>query len=141
MTETKAIKQAIPFDQLQSLIDSSPLASSFNTRVGQCLDGYAEIHLPITEKLYQHRGIVNGAVIGFVADTAVCIAAATKVGDVRTQEYKVNFIAPAMGQELIGKGSIISTGFSQVIARADVYAVNNGNSYLVATALATLYVV
>ena len=132
-------KAAIAVEDLPQLIANSPIATLFNTRMGPSHPGYAEVIVPIVDTILQHRGIVNGAVLGFIADTACCMAAATKVGDVRTQEYKINFIAPAMGQELVGKGSVIGSSFSQVIARADIFARNNDNEYLVATALATLY--
>ena len=135
------VKQGIAVDQLRKMIASSPFASVLNTQVGDCGEGYAEIHLPITDVTKQHSGVVNGAVIGFIADTACCIAAGTKFGDVLTQEYKVNFIAPAFGDELVAKGSVIGSTFSQVVARADVYARRDKKDYLVATALATLFVV
>ncbi len=133
------IKQPIAVSALPNMIEQSPVAMLFETSIGECSPGYAEVKVPVNEKVMQHRGIVNGAVLGFLADTACCMAAATKSGDVRTQEYKINFIAPAMGQELIGKGSVIGGSFSQLIARADIYARNGKNEYLVATALATLF--
>ncbi|MGI1679108.1 MAG: PaaI family thioesterase [Cellvibrionaceae bacterium] len=133
------IKEPIPVSALPQMIQQSPVAVLFDTSIGECSPGYAEVRIPVTDKIMQHRGIVNGAVLGFLADTACCMAAATKSGDVRTQEYKINFIAPAMGQELIGRGSVVGGSFSQVIARADLYARNGKNEYLVATALATLF--
>ena len=135
------LKKGIAVEQLRKMIASSPFASILKTAVGDCAEGYAEIHLPITEATKQHSGVVNGAVIGFIADTACCIAAGTKFGNVLTQEYKVNFIAPAFGHELVAKGSVIGSTFSQVVARADVYSRREGKDYLVATALATLFVV
>lgn len=133
------LKEPIPVHQLPQMVKQSPIALLFETELGQCSPGFSEVRVPITDKVMQHRGIVNGAVLGFLADTACCMAAATKSGDVRTQEYKINFIAPAMGQELIGRGSVIGGSFSQIIARADLYAKNGNNEYLVATALATLF--
>ncbi len=135
------IKEPIEVSALPQMIQQSPVAMLFEASMGECTPGFIEVRIPITEKIMQHRGIVNGAVLGFLADTACCMAAATQSGDVRTQEYKINFIAPAMGQELIGRGSVIGGSFSQVIARADLYARNKDHEYLVATALATLFTI
>jgi acyl-coenzyme A thioesterase PaaI-like protein len=59
-------------------------------------------------------------------------------GDVVTSEYKINFIAPARGELLIGRGEVIKVTGRQVITRADVFAVSEGTETLVATALATI---
>jgi len=55
-----------------------------------------------------------------------------------TAEYKINFLAPAVGERLVGEGHVIQAAGRQVVSRADVFAVRGHNRRLVATALATL---
>ena len=59
-------------------------------------------------------------------------------GDVVTSEYKVNFVAPAVGEKLTAVGTVIKAGARQVVARADVFAVKDGVPKICATALSTI---
>ena len=133
-------KIRIPADlaSLREKIKTSPFTVLVNAEATACKDGFAEIILPMREELKQHNGFTHGAVIGFLVDSACCWAAASKVGDVVTAEYKLNFIAPAMGEKLIARGYVIKSTFSQVITRADVFSVKNNKETLVSTGLATV---
>ena len=86
----------------------------------------------------QHHGFVHGAVMGFVADSACAWAAGTLAGDVVTSEYKLHFLAPAVGQRIIGRGRVIKASSRIVVTQADIYCVKNGSEKLVAIALATI---
>lgn len=135
-----ASKIRIPADltSLREKIKTSPFTVLMNVEVIACDDGYAELSMPMRPDLKQHSGFAHGAVIGFLVDSACCWAAASKVGDVVTAEYKLNFIAPALGERLIARGYVIKSTFSQVITRADVFSVNGGRETLVSTGLATV---
>jgi len=86
----------------------------------------------------QHHGFVHGAVIGFVADSACAWAAGSVAGDVVTSEYKLNFLAPALGDRLIGVGSVIKESSRTVVTKAEVFAERACDRKLVAFALATI---
>ena len=133
-------KIRVPADlaSLREKIKSSPFTVLVDVEATVCQDGFAELTLPMREELKQHNGFAHGAVIGFLIDSACCWAAASKVGDVVTAEYKLNFIAPAMGEKLIARGYVIKSTFSQVITRADVFAVKGTKETLVSTGLATV---
>lgn len=55
-----------------------------------------------------------------------------------SQEYKINFLSPAVGEKIIAKASVIRAGKKQVVVRADVFALEDGTEKIVATALSTL---
>ncbi len=133
-------KIRIPADlvSLKEKIQTSPFTVWMNVEITACEDGFAELSVSMREELKQHNGFTHGAVIGFLVDSACCWAAASKVGDVVTAEYKLNFIAPAVGEKLIGRGYVIKSTFSQVITRADVFSVNRDKETLVSTGLATV---
>lgn len=133
-------KIRVPADlnSLREKIKTSPFTVMMNVEVIACEEGYAELAMPMREDLKQHSGFTHGAVIGFLVDSACCWAAASKVGDVVTAEYKLNFIAPAMGERLVARGYVIKSTFSQVITRADVFSVKGDREMLVSTGLATV---
>ena len=133
-------KIRVPADlvSLREKIQTSPFTVWMDVEITACENGFAELILAHREELKQHNGFTHGAVIGFLVDSACCWAAASKVGDVVTAEYKLNFIAPAVGEKLIGRGYVIKSTFSQVITRADVFAVKGNKETLVSTGLATV---
>lgn len=145
LSKTERLKKAsskirTPADlvSLKEKIQTSPFTVWMNVEITACEDGFAELIVPMRQELKQHSGFTHGAVIGFLIDSACCWAASSKVGDVVTAEYKLNFIAPAVGEKLIARGYVIKSTFSQVITRADVFAVNGTKETLVSTGLATV---
>ncbi len=145
LSKTEKLRGAIgkirtPADltSLREKIQTSPFTVWMNVEITACEDGFAELIVPMRQELKQHSGFTHGAVIGFLVDSACCWAASSKVGDVVTAEYKLNFIAPAVGEKLIARGYVIKSTFSQVITRADVFAVNGTKETLVSTGLATV---
>ncbi|MDP3366456.1 MAG: PaaI family thioesterase, partial [Pseudomonas sp.] len=60
------------------------------------------------------------------------------VGDVVTSEYKLNLLAPALGERLLCRAEVLKAGQRQAVCRADVFAVKDSQEKLVATGLATI---
>ncbi|MGB3721867.1 MAG: PaaI family thioesterase [Pacificimonas sp.] len=106
-------------------------------------DGYAELTVEIRPELTQHHGYAHGAIVGMVADNACAWAAASVAGDVLTAGYAINFLAPAKGQRLRGKGWVIKPGKRQIVCRAEVWSEDDDGSkpVLVASAQGTVMAV
>lgn len=105
----------------------------------RCWEGEAEIVMTVRPEMTQHHGFAHGAVVGLMADNACAWAASSAVGDVVTSSYTINFLAPAKGQRLRSRGTVIKAGRRQVIVRADVWAESEGSApILVAVAQATI---
>ncbi len=132
-----------PLDDLkfhiQDIMRHQPFSALLNVQLTRLEKGYAQLEIPYTKELTQQHGFIHGGVVGYLADNVCGIAAATEVGEVVTQEYKINFLAPAIGKHFIGRGQVIRAGKRQVICRSDVYAVTEDDQEKhVATALATI---
>jgi uncharacterized protein (TIGR00369 family) len=125
-------------EAIEAIIESTPFASLLGARIIEFSSGKVALLVPINGRLLQHHRFVHGAVVGFVADSACAWAAASRVGDVVTSEYKLNFLAPAGGTSLIGRGEVIKISGRQVVCRADIFAEKDGAERLVATALGTI---
>ncbi len=125
--------------QIQDIMQHQPFSGLLNVQLTRLEQGYAQLEIPYRKELTQQHGFLHGGVIGYLADNVCGLAAATEVGEVVTQEYKINFLAPAIGRHFIGKGYVVRAGRRQVICRSDVYAVTEeGEEKHVATALATI---
>ena len=102
-------------------------------------EGESELLLEMRPELTQHHGFAHGAIVGLMADNACAWAAASVAGDVVTGGYSINFVAPARGQRLRARGTVVKPGRRQVVVRADVWAENDGaDPVLVAVAQATV---
>ncbi|MER1968922.1 PaaI family thioesterase [Castellaniella sp. GW247-6E4] len=97
--------------------------------------GRAEIHLPHWDGIEQQHGFVHGGVIGMIADSAAGYAAMSVVPDgasVLTVEYKMNLVAPAIGERLIARGWVVRPGKTLIVTQAEVFAIDDGHETLCA---------
>ena len=100
-----------------------------------------EIRLAIVDQLKQQYGFVHGGVLSFLADNTLTFAGGLRLsGQIVTAEYKINYLRPALGTELIARGQVLSAGSSQAVTRCEVYMVLDGTERLCAAAQGTIMV-
>lgn len=105
--------------------------------------GLVEIHLPHWEGVQQQHGFVHGGVVGMIADSAGGYAAMTCTplgASVLSVEYKLNFLAPAKGESLLARGSVVRQGRSLIVTQAEVFAMEEGKYTLCALMQQTIMV-
>lgn len=127
-------------ERLEEFIAITPFATLVGARLEDFQTGRVALSIPLRKDLTQHHGFAHGAVVSFMADSAMSWSAASVVGDVVTAEYKINLLAPAVGDRLVARGEVVKASARQAVARADVFAVKDGREKLIATALATIAV-
>ncbi|WP_438943612.1 PaaI family thioesterase [Noviherbaspirillum malthae] len=129
-------------DMLQ--LGQQALASQpFSRMVGTVLTRFdaegTELRLPVQDMLKQQHGFVHGGVVSYLADNALTFAGGAALGTgVVTSEYKINYVRPAIGQELVARAAAVHAGKSQAACRCDVYVVNEGKELLCAIAQGTI---
>jgi uncharacterized protein (TIGR00369 family) len=110
--------------------------------LGRVEPGYVEVVLPVAEKVWTLAiaPIVHGGILGMIADTSMGMAGLTlaEPGAVGvTAEYKISYIAPAAGEEVIACGKVVKSGRRATIAMSELYAIKDGERTLVALATST----
>jgi uncharacterized protein (TIGR00369 family) len=103
--------------------------------------GRCEIQVPFRPDLSQQDGYFHGGVSGAIADSATGYAAYSLTPpdtSVLSVEYKLNFVAPALGELLIARGQVIRAGRTLTVCRADVFIVRKGEEKICATSLSTI---
>ncbi len=115
----------------------------FSKLVGAVLTKFdqegTELRVPIREELKQQHGFVHGGVLSYVADNALTFAGGAALGTgVVTSEYKLNYVRPAIGQEVIARAVAVHAGKSQAACRCDVFVINDGKETLCAIAQGTI---
>lgn len=105
--------------------------------------GRTEIHVPHWDGIEQQHGYVHGGVVGTIADSAGGYAAMTLAPEgasVLTVEYKLNLLAPANGDKLVARGSVVRAGRTLVVTQAEVFAVEGSKETLCALMQQTIMV-
>ena len=128
----------------QSLRDQPFMDGLLGATATRIEPGLVEITLPMTPQLLQPYGNVHGTVATAAADGAAGYAAQTLLAegyDVVTVEYKINFLAPGIGDHLTAVGEVVRAGRTLSVCAADIFAVANGERKLFAHLTATMMAV
>ena len=103
--------------------------------------GYAEVALPRRPDLLQFLGHFHGGVITALADQAAGIAVTSGLPKGRigvTVEIKVNFLAPADGDELVARAKTLQMSGSIGVATVEVFTKDETSERLCAFCTATM---
>jgi uncharacterized protein (TIGR00369 family) len=117
---------------------------AWNARLTSITPGACEISLAMGPNVSQQHGYFHGGVIGTIADSAGGYAANTllmPVSECLSAEYKINFVAPAIGETLIARGKVLKAGKTLVVASAEVFVIHQGKEKLCAIMQQTLFVI
>ncbi len=125
-------------EQGRVILNSQPFSKLMGTELTAIDQGMTELKLPIQETFFQNYGFVHGGVISYLADNCLTFAGATILGHSVTSEYKINYLIPAKGTELVAKASVISFTLRQAVCECKVFANKNSSSTLVAVAQGTI---
>lgn len=103
--------------------------------------GHVDVSVRRTATLTQQHGFFHGGLIATLADTAAGYAALSLMrpeAGVLSVEFKLNFIAPARGEQMVAHGQVIRPGRTLTVCRADIEIVDGDRVTEVATALLTM---
>lgn len=96
--------------------------------------GEVELELPFREDLTQQHGFLHAGIVTAIADSA-CGYAALSLMDresaVLSVEYKVNLLAPAVGERMRAVGRVVKSGRTLMVCTGEVIAVAGGEESVV----------
>jgi len=124
----------------QKVLASQPYSALLGTEILVFTTQKTELALKITDEIKQQHGFVHGGVLSYLADNALTFAggAALGGGGVVTNEMKINYLRPAVGERLIARAEVIYAGRTQAVCRCEVYAEKGGVESLCAAAQGTI---
>lgn len=114
---------------------------TLGVRIVRIAVGEVELEVDHHAGLTQQHGYLHAGVTSALADTACGYAAYTLAGDdqtVLTVEYKINLVAPGMGDRFRAVGTVVAAGRRLKTVVATVHGESAGSSRLVAQVQATL---
>lgn len=143
MSETAEPRFATIRERIHAGLNGQGMLHHLDVRIDEVAPGRVVLSLPFRKEVAQQNGFFHRGAIGFLVDDATAAAAATVVRDgetVLTAEYKINFVAPGVGERLVCRAETIKAGRTLIPVEARVYAVKDGVETLCAVALASMAV-
>jgi uncharacterized protein (TIGR00369 family) len=127
---------------IRSALDAQGFLHHMGASVDEVLPGQVVISVRKRPELLQQHGFFHGGVVAFLVDNATTAAAGTVI-DRETQtcltaEYKLNIVAPALGDRLACTATVVKPGRRLTIVEAKVHSHAGDKVKLVAVALATI---
>lgn len=117
------------------------LMHTIGARLTSVTPGSVEIEMPYQKNLTQQHGFIHGGIVASILDTACGYAAFSLMPEdtaVLSIEFKVNLLAPAQGELIKVKAEVKRAGQNITVCTADAWAIDAGQSKVIATMLATI---
>jgi uncharacterized protein (TIGR00369 family) len=123
----------------RDVLASQPFSVLIGAELAALSPGQCELRVPITDQIRQQHGFVHGGVVSYAADNALTYAGgAALLAPVVTSEFKINYVRPALGQQLVARAHAVHCGKSQAVCRCDVFVIKDGKEKLCAVAQGTI---
>jgi uncharacterized protein (TIGR00369 family) len=129
--------------RVRASFDRQGVMRLIGARLSELKPGYCRIELPFRPDLAQQHGYVHAGIVSTIVDSAGGYAGFTLFpadSSVLTAEYKLNLLAPAVGERLIAVGEVVKSGRTLVVTRGEVHAEVEGKRTLCAIMQQTLVV-
>jgi uncharacterized protein (TIGR00369 family) len=127
---------------IRAALDAQGFLHHMGARVDQVAPGQVVMSVQKRPELLQQHGFFHGGVVAFLVDNATTAAAGTVIDRATqtclTAEYKLNILAPALGDRLTCTASVVKPGRRLTIVEAKVHSHAGDKVKLVAVALATI---
>ncbi len=106
--------------------------------------GMFRSYVKIEEDHRQQDGFIHAGVMATMADHTAGYSAFTTVPEsmqILTIEFKINFLRPAFGEELVCNSRVIREGRQIIVSESEVLDIREGVQFPVAKAMVTLMAV
>ncbi|HZF10421.1 MAG TPA: PaaI family thioesterase [Thermoanaerobaculia bacterium] len=118
-----------------------PFMATIGAEMVRVAPGEVDIALPFRADLTQHHGYLHAGVVTALVDTACGFAAFTLMpagSGVVSVEYKVNLMAPAVGERMLARGRVLRAGWTLTVCTGEVVALTGNEETTVTAMLATM---
>ena len=126
-------------DGIAVKLANNPVVKFVGIQLLKVTAGHATLVLPFREELQNSMGLIQGGILGVLADVAGGVALYSVLADpakvvIPTIEFKLNFLRPARQGEILGRGKVMHHGRQIALCQVDISSVEET---LLATGLFT----
>lgn len=130
------------FLRVQASFDRQQAMKLIGTELVSVSAGEVELALPFRPELTQQAGFVHAGVMTTLLDSACGYAALTAMApgqEVVSVEFKMNLLAPAVGERFRAVGKVRRAGRTLVVCTGEAFALKDGQEKLVCLMQATMF--
>jgi uncharacterized protein (TIGR00369 family) len=130
-----------PAERIRVSFSKQGLMSTLGASVGGISPGAVEIVIRPSPAISQQHGFVHAGAVSAIADSAAGYAALSLMPagmGVLTTEFKINLVAPAVGERIIARGRVVKPGRTLTLVQTEVFAESQGQEKLIALLTATM---
>ena len=127
--------------KVRETIEGQAFMSLIGGEIVHLVPGEVDIAWDHRPDLTQQHGYIHAGVTTTAADTSAGLAALSLFepgAEVLTTEFKLNLVAPAVGERFVARGRVIKPGRTLTTCKSDVFAVAGDKETLIATGLFTM---
>jgi uncharacterized protein (TIGR00369 family) len=131
-------------ERIRSSFARQGLMKTLGATLGTVSPGEVEIAISPHPAISQQHGFVHAGAVTAIADSAAGYAALSVMPagtGVLSTEFKINLLAPAVGERIVARGRVVKAGRTLTVAQSDVFAESGGQTKLVALLTGTLMTV
>lgn len=128
-------------ERVQNIFAQQPVMRLIGARLTRIEPGAIAIEIDYQKNLTQQNGFMHAGIITTIADSACGYAAFSLMpedADVLSVEFKVNLLAPAIGEKFVAEGRVLRAGKTLTVACGDVFAFAGGERKQIAAMQATI---
>lgn len=131
-------------ERVKNIFAEQPVMRLVGAKLTRIEPGAVDIAIEFQQSLTQQNGFIHAGIITTIADSACGYAAFSLMpdeADVLSVEFKINLLAPAVGEKFVAKGRVLRAGKTLTVARGDVFALSENQSKQIAAMQATIMLV
>jgi uncharacterized protein (TIGR00369 family) len=131
-------------ERVRSSFAKQGLMSTLGATLETVAPGMVEIAIRPHPAVSQQHGFVHAGAVAAIADSAAGYAALSLMAPdtaVLSTEFKINLLAPAVGDRIVARGRVVKAGRTLTVAQSEVFAESAGEEKLIALLTATLMTV
>jgi uncharacterized protein (TIGR00369 family) len=128
-------------NRVKSSFDRQQCMTTLGIAISRIEPGMVELTMPYAEPYTQQHGFIHAGIISTAMDSACGYAAFSLMSAeaaVLTVEYKINFLAPARGEDFIFRAEVVKPGRTLTLCDAHAYAITAGSEKMIATMSGTM---
>ena len=130
-------------ERVKSSFDRQLCMATLGITISRIEPGMVELIMSYEELYTQQHGFIHAGIISTALDSACGYAAFSVMpveAAVLTIEYKINLLAPAMGEDFIFRAEVVKPGRTLTLCDGRAYGRTAGKKKLIATLQLTFHI-
>ena len=112
-------------DGIEKKLSNNPILKFVGIKLMEVAPGRSNLVLPHRQELKNSMGVLQGGILGVLADVAGGVCLYSVLPDpvkvvIPTIEFKLNFLRPAGGQDVIAYGRVVHHGRRIAVCQVDL---------------------